>query len=645
MQTGIGAPLTEADYRALAARFVTPEIGDGAGLRRVSTFEGRELIGYKRGDMQGIAIPNIGPGSLHPRAWRLRRDHPDREQKSGSAELHEVNKYIGAPEARNMLYFPPGVSQEQLQNPGLPILMVEGEFKALAASRVPGLTPIGVSGVWNWRGMIGKTGGPNGERLDVKGVIPDFDKIAWTKRFVYIAFDADAARKPQVQAARAALSKELQGRGADVAILEWDEAKGKGCDDFLAANGIEAFQELLEQAQAQKGGWKSKLIVNDRGTPKALLANCLLALRHHPDWKGVLGYNEFALEVEILLPTPWNALPRATWNDNQDRLTTEWLQKNGLHVSVEIAAQAIQTVALERSFHPVRSYLNSLQWDGRPRIGTWLRDLLGVDDADYSRAVGERWLISAVARAFKPGSKVDHVLILEGDQGSGKSTALSTLGCPWFADEIADLGSKDASMQTRGVWIIEIAELDSMSRSEVGKIKAFISRTTDRFRPPYGRHVIQSPRQCVFVGSVNHSAYLRDETGARRFWPVQCHSINLKSLERDRDQLWAEATVLYREGKAWWLDSAELMVKAAGEQASRFEGDPWDEALNPWLDGRTDVSIGQILSSCLGKETQSWSQSDKNRVARALCSLGWERYKARLGSDREWRYRLVSKPL
>jgi predicted P-loop ATPase len=132
-------------------------------------------------------------------------------------------------------------------------------------------------------------------------------------------------------------------------------------------------------------------------------------------------------------------------------------------------------------------------------------------------------LISAVARVYEQGVKVDCALIPEGEQGLMKSTALKALSEPWFTDEIADLGSKDAAMQTRGVWVIEIAELDSMSRAEVSKIKSFISRVTDRFRPPYGKRLIESPRQCVFAASVNHSTYLRDETGGRHFWPVTCY--------------------------------------------------------------------------------------------------------------------------
>ena len=153
-------------------------------------------------------------------------------------------------------------------------------------------------------------------------------------------------------------------------------------------------------------------------------------------------------------------------------------------VSVEVAGQAVQTAARDHPFHPVKAYLQGLRWDGVERLDRWLSSYLGVDDTEYSRAVGSRWLISAVARIFRPGVKADCCLILEGPQGIRKSTALRTVAGEYFTDELADLGSKDAAMQTRGVWIIELSELDNLSHAEVARIKAFMSRTTDRFRPP-----------------------------------------------------------------------------------------------------------------------------------------------------------------
>lgn len=294
---------------------------------------------------------------------------------------------------------------------------------------------------------------------------------------------------------------------------------------------------------------------------------------------------------------------------------------------------------MEHSFHPVQEFLDPLEWDGSSRVPTWLPDYLGVDDSSYARAVGQCWLISAVARIFEPGCKVDAILVLESTQGLGKSSAFRILGGPWFTDEIADLGSKDAALGTMGAWLIELAELDSMSRSEVGKIKAFLSRNVDRFRPPYGRRLIEAPRQCVFAGSVNHNSYLRDETGARRFWPVECHNIDLEALRRDRDQLWAEAVALYRAGHKWWLDP-DLEKHAKREQADRFEGGAWDELIAKWVDEKEFVTVTEILEQCIAKPRGSWGQADRIAVARTLRSLEWKRVRAKRtdSGPREWRY-------
>lgn len=398
--------------------------------------------------------------------------------------------------------------------------------------------------------------------------------------------------------------------------------------------------------QTTPGNWKDALLVNSNGGIRSVLANALTALRSASEWQGVLARNEFAHVTILQSQPPWIAVapkgrfPRP-WSPNDDLLTTEWLHRQGIFVSVETTGQAVETVARENRFHPVRQYLNGLTWDGTHRIDSWLADYLGVSHTPYSSAVGARWMISAVARIFEPGCKADCCLILEGKQGIRKSTALKVLGQPWFTDEISDLGSKDAAMQVRGIWIIEIAELDSMSRAEVGKVKAFMSRTTERFRPPFGKRVIESPRQCVFAGSVNHSTYLRDETGGRRFWPVDCkkEEINVDGLAAVRDQLWAEAMTLYLDGKPWWLDSVSLDQEALEEQSERYEGDPWDDRIREWIEAFESVSIVEILEHCIQKRIDQWTQQDRNRIARSLRSFGWERFHAGTRSSRQWRYR------
>jgi predicted P-loop ATPase len=401
------------------------------------------------------------------------------------------------------------------------------------------------------------------------------------------------------------------------------------------------------------------LIVDSNGRSKAVIANAIAALR---SWRGVLAFNEFALRIEAIGAPPWPGATVGLWTDHEDRLATEWLQHEGILVPVQVASQAVETVAKEHPFHPIREYLDNLTWDGTSRIEGWMSLYLGCDHSPYVSAVGKRWLISAVARVYQPGVKADCAVILEGEQGLRKSTALRVLAGTWFTDEVADLGSKDSAMQTSGVWIVELAELDSMTRGEVSKIKAFMSRSTDRFRPPYGRRVIEAPRQCVFAGTVNHGAYLRDETGGRRFWPVACTRILVDELARDRDQLWAEAVHRFRSGETWWLDTVELNRTAAVEQSDRYEGDAWDEIIAAWVENpsqrygsdghpiepfssdRESTTIGDVLTHGIGKRPETWTQADKVRVARSLKSIGYERFKAGTRSSREWRYRRVTTP-
>jgi predicted P-loop ATPase len=206
-------------------------------------------------------------------------------------------------------------------------------------------------------------------------------------------------------------------------------------------------------------GWRSQLISgrpakDGSGLPKAILANAIIAATEAPEWAGVLGFNEFSHSTVTLKTAPWpGSVAGIEWTDHEDRLFANWLQHESIFVSVEVAGQAVQAAARARCFHPVREYLDKLSWDGTPRIDSWLTKYIGATASNYSYAVAPRWLISAVARIYLPGCKADSVLIFEGEQGIKKSTALKILADPWFTDEIADLGSKDAAMQTQGVWI------------------------------------------------------------------------------------------------------------------------------------------------------------------------------------------------
>jgi len=396
--------------------------------------------------------------------------------------------------------------------------------------------------------------------------------------------------------------------------------------------------------------WMADLPLNREKRPIPNLASAIAAFRLAPEWRGVLTYNEFALEVGAVNrpPFPSSWIDTGRWTQTEDLLTCEWLQKQGINVALETAGQAIQAVAGEHRFHPVRVYLDGLLHDGAQRIDRWLVDYLGVEDSEYARAVGAAWLIAAVARIYEPGCKADHILVLEGRQGCYKSTAFRTLGGEWFTDDLADLTSKDAPMQLAGAWIIEMSELDSLSRAEVGRVKAFVTRMTDRYRPPYGKRIVDQPRQCVFAGTVNHDAYLRDETGGRRFWPVKVGRINIETLRRDRAQLWAEAVRLYREGARWWLEDQDLVKAAAEEQAGRFLEDPWSEAVLDYTHGRaeSDVAVTEILCHLMPprdnrdgtSNLREWDQTSANRVARILTANGFSRHQVRIDGQRCWRY-------
>ena len=334
---------------------------------------------------------------------------------------------------------------------------------------------------------------------------------------------------------------------------------------------------------------------------------------------GTLVFDEFRQEIVVNRPLPWDeddaAIPRP-WTDADDVRCAEWLQRREINVAPVVVSRSVGAVARDIRIHPVREYLNRLHWDGTPRLEGWTVTHLGAEDTPLNRAFGSLWMISAVARILQPGSKADHMLILEGPQGAKKSTALAVLaGDGWFTDELAEIGSKDAALQMRGVWIIEIAELDAIGRAEVSRIKAFLSRTVDRYRPPYDRYVVDVPRQCVFAGSVNPDTYLRDETGNRRFWPVRCGCIDLDALRRDRDQLWAEAVVRYREGAIWWIDDRDLITAANAEQEARVQGDAWNARIDRWLVfERRQVNHGYAGLRRLARGGDRAEQSARGRV-------------------------------
>jgi predicted P-loop ATPase len=379
------------------------------------------------------------------------------------------------------------------------------------------------------------------------------------------------------------------------------------------------------------------------------LANVIIALRTAPEWQDILWFDAFHNRVVLRGVPPWSNkyFDDEPWSDLFDNLTTDWMQHNRIMVSHETVGRAVWTVAHDQWFHPVRDYLRRCRraWDGRPRDETWATTYLETPDTPYSRAVGQRWLISLIARVMDPGCKSDCALVLEAPQGIFKSEVLRRLGWPWVTDDMggSDPGSKDAAIQVAGIWVFELAELDQFTKGrerDVSRTKSFMSRSTDRYRPPYGRHSVPQPRQCGFACTTNKREYLPDETGNRRWWPVICTKIDLEQLVIDRDQLFGEAVALYEAGEPWWLDTPELNALAAAEQDKRYVPDAWDPLISDYVDHPPldSVTVREILKNAIGLSPAYWSQEAQNRVAKSLQQLGWKRKQMRIDGDREWRY-------
>lgn len=305
------------------------------------------------------------------------------------------------------------------------------------------------------------------------------------------------------------------------------------------------------------------------------------------------------------------------------------LQEKGFsRLSRETVEQAIAFKANEWSFHPIKEYLEGLKWDGKHRVDLWAKRLLGAEDNDYTTAIGRMFLVAMIARIYEPGCKADHVPVLEGAQGMMKSTACSVLAGEWFSDALPDIKQgKECSQHLRGKWIIEIAEMAAFDKAEATLLKSFISRSTEMYRPPFGRVEVDEPRQCVFMGTTNKSNYLKDETGNRRFWPIACTKIDIAGLIKNRDQLFAEALVLYHQGVKWWPDKDFEATHIKPQQDARYDADPWEEAIETYLMTQATTTINSVAVGALSLDVNRMGRAEQNRICRTLENLGWEKAK------------------
>ena len=403
---------------------------------------------------------------------------------------------------------------------------------------------------------------------------------------------------------------------------------------------------------ARDDAWEDQFERDSYGKPKATVRNTELVLRFDDDWQGVLGFCELSYRIikKKLPPMPHSVV--GEWADEDAAALRVWLaHKYRFTPSHGDVTDALIVVARAHRFHPVRDYLNGVVWDGRCRLDTWLKVAFGATDDDrYLTIVGNKALVGAVARVMKPGCKMDNVVILEGEQGRGKSVAIAILFGDWFSDSPLPIGDKEAYQLIQGKWGYELGELDSFNKAEVTALKQFFSQQVDRFRPSYGRFASDHPRQTQFWGSTNQDAYLRDYTGNRRFWPVYCAWVDREWVKVNRDQLWAEALQRYRDGHQWWVsrdtDDDETNHQVVTDaQDARLQRDPWEDLLRPWLADtyRKDLSSAEILKDCIGIDGAHMQPAQMNRLGPIMRSLGWRSTRKRIvlaGSNKKAQVRV-----
>ena len=354
------------------------------------------------------------------------------------------------------------------------------------------------------------------------------------------------------------------------------------------------------------------------GKPSPSLLNAYIVLSKDTRWKGRLRWSTFE-EVVYLDGKPFD--------DNETTRITLWLDRTyGVKTASENLVRAVNHVAMDHPFHPIREWMDSIPWDGTSRIdgliATYLRGLPTPLNARLSRA----WMIAAVARIYQPGCKFDNLLVLVGDQGEGKSQACAALSPNpnWTAETAFKVGEKDTFQLIQGVWLYEIAELKSLHGASDEAVKAFLSTRKDRFRRPYGRFPEVHLRSVVFVGTTNLDEFLSDDTGSRRYWPAYVGIPDLAGIVRDRDQLWAEAVHAYRAGEHWWLDKpAEELLKRVSLRHQVV--DAWSAVIADWLNDHASFTVDAVLSGSLNIPVDRWDQKKRSRVGGILAHLGCKR--------------------
>jgi predicted P-loop ATPase len=394
----------------------------------------------------------------------------------------------------------------------------------------------------------------------------------------------------------------------------------------------------VKQTDYSDAEWPTKLQRSPKGFVVSTFANAVTVLAHDPRWTGKLAWCEFTHRIVMSSAPPWSGesapttafSPGTPWLEADDHRLVDYLERfYAIQASPKQAYNAAHLAADKRHVHPVRDYLNALTWDGTKRLDSVLPVYFGTRESTYTKLVGPWTFMQAVKRIFQPGCQADYVPVLEGEQGIQKSSAIRAL-CPdpaWVSDTMFAIGSKDAMVALRGRWFIELAEAMTLLRAEHAASKAFFTSRCDDYRPPYGMHNVQVQRQCMFFATINpEGGYLRDPTGNRRYWPIACGEvvpIDIAGLQRDRDQLWAEAVARHNDGERCYPNKQDEHDLFGNQQDERGEQDPWHEEVEKELRDLTEVTVAFVLTQLLCIETSRQEPRFQTRIIKILTSLGW----------------------
>lgn len=385
----------------------------------------------------------------------------------------------------------------------------------------------------------------------------------------------DITRKPSYQA-----MTEFASQDRNVKLILSRDKQQAVADDFA---GVELPEDYSDE-------WKADLEYGKSGKLQCTIGNIILILENDPALRGHIVHDLFAGFDGVVGGLPWNK--KATqWTDSDDANLRVWLETNYGLTGKEKIADALTAVLTRHSYHPIRDYLNGLTWDGTPRLERLIIDYIGAEDTELNRVMTRKHFTAAVTRVFKPGCKYDYCLVMTGPEGAGKSTLLNKMGGQWFNDSITTTEGKEGMDQLRRAWIIEMGELASIKRSDVESIKAYLSKRVDIYRAAYARRTAEHPRQCIFCGTTNEALFLKGDNGNRRFWVIAVdptlrkYSAWQDAIDRDRDQLWAEAMHYYQQGEKLYLDDRlEAQAKQRQAEYNDDHDDPLADMLLNFLD-------------------------------------------------------------